>query len=56
MEDRLGRLVPGAYADLLVVDGNPIADLSCLWGHGGQGERITLVMKEGRICHDRRDG
>ena len=56
MEDRLGRLVPGAYADLLVIDGDPIADLSCLWGHGGQGERITLVMKEGRICHDRRDG
>ena len=46
-EGRLGRLVPGAYADLLVVDGNPLADLSCLWGHGGQGERIT-AGDEGR--------
>jgi imidazolonepropionase-like amidohydrolase len=54
-EGRLGRLVPGAWADLLVVDGNPLADLSCLWGHGGQGERIRLVMKAGRICHDRLD-
>jgi imidazolonepropionase-like amidohydrolase len=52
-EGRIGRLVPGADADLLVVDGNPLADLSCLWGHGGQGERIPLVMKQGRICHDR---
>jgi len=54
-EDRLGRLVPGAWADLLVVDGNPLADLSCLWGHGGQGERIRLVMQAGRICHDHLD-
>jgi len=53
MEDRLGRLVAGAEADLLVVDGNPLADLSCLWEGGGQGERIPLVMKQGRICHDR---
>ena len=52
MQDRLGRLVAGAHADALVVDGNPLADLSCLWGHGGQGERIALVMKDGRIHHD----
>lgn len=46
MPDRLGRLVPGALADLLVVDGNPLRDVSCLLG---QGERIPLVMKEGVI-------
>jgi len=56
MENRLGRLVPGAYADLLVVDGDPLADLSCFWGDGGQGRRLALVMKEGRIFHDRLDG
>ena len=56
MEGRLGRLVPGACADLLVVDGNPLADLSCFWGDGGQGERLAMVMKEGRIFHDRLGG
>jgi imidazolonepropionase-like amidohydrolase len=47
MAGRLGQLVPGALADLLVVDGDPLADLSCL---AGQGERIALVMKAGRVC------
>lgn len=46
MSDRLGRLVPGALADLLVVDGNPLEDINCLLG---QGDRIPLVMKEGVI-------
>jgi imidazolonepropionase-like amidohydrolase len=49
MSDRLGRLVPGALADLLVVDGNPLEDIDCLLG---QGERIPLVMKEGVIQFD----
>jgi imidazolonepropionase-like amidohydrolase len=53
MEGRVGRLVPGAYADLLVVDGNPLADLACLWADGGQGARLSMVMKEGRVFHDR---
>jgi imidazolonepropionase-like amidohydrolase len=47
MAGRLGQLVPGAIADLLVVDGNPLQDLACLLG---QGERIPLVMKGGRVC------
>jgi imidazolonepropionase-like amidohydrolase len=46
MTDRLGRLVPGAYADALVVNGNPLRSLDCLLG---QGENIPLVMKQGRI-------
>ena len=46
MPGRLGRLVPGALADILAVDGNPLRDVSCLLG---QGERIPLVMKEGAI-------
>ncbi len=49
MTDRLGRLIPGAFADLLIVDGDPLADLSCL---AGQGERISMVMKgDGSIIH-----
>jgi imidazolonepropionase-like amidohydrolase len=51
MEGRLGRLVPAAHADLLVVDGNPLRDLSCLWDVPGGGP--ALVMKGGVIHHER---
>jgi len=43
---RLGEIVPGALADLLLVDGNPLDDLTCLTG---QGERIALVMQGGLV-------
>jgi imidazolonepropionase-like amidohydrolase len=43
-QGRLGVVAPGAFADLLVVDGDPLADISVL---GGQGERIAGVMKNG---------
>jgi imidazolonepropionase-like amidohydrolase len=46
---QLGELVPGAHADVLLVDGNPYRDLGCLLG---QGEHIPLVMKGGRIHHN----
>jgi imidazolonepropionase-like amidohydrolase len=49
MQDRLGRLAPGAIADVLVVDGDPYKDISCLLG---QGDRIPLVMKGGVVHHD----
>ena len=42
----LGTVAPGTLADLIVVDGDPIADLGVL---SGQGERISLVMKGGRV-------
>jgi imidazolonepropionase-like amidohydrolase len=48
MESRLGRIAPGAIADVLIVDGNPYKDVSCLLG---QGDHIPLVMKDGRIFH-----
>jgi imidazolonepropionase-like amidohydrolase len=46
MQGQLGRLQAGAIADLLVVDGNPLADVACLTG---QGDHIPLVMKAGRV-------
>jgi imidazolonepropionase-like amidohydrolase len=49
MENRLGRITAGAIADVLVVDGNPYKDVSCLLG---QGDHIPLVMKDGKIFHD----
>src|SRR5262252_13374 len=40
----LGIVAPGAVADLIAVDGDPLADISLL---DGQGERITHIMKGG---------
>jgi imidazolonepropionase-like amidohydrolase len=51
-EGKLGVIAPGAYADILAVDGNPLKDLHVL---AGQGERIALIMKGGRI-HKRNFG
>jgi imidazolonepropionase-like amidohydrolase len=47
MEGRLGRIQPGAFADMLLVRGNPLQNIACLTGNG---ENIPLVMKGGRIC------
>lgn len=46
---QLGRIQPGALADVLLVDGNPYRDLSCLLG---QGEHLALIMKGGVIEHN----
>ena len=40
----LGVITPGARADLIAVDGDPLADLSLL---DGQGEHLTHIMKDG---------
>jgi imidazolonepropionase-like amidohydrolase len=45
-EGKLGELVPGAHADLLVVDGDPYADLSVFLGDGA---RIPAIMLGGRF-------
>src|SRR5215813_3203444 len=47
----LGVVAPGARADLIAVDGDPLADISLL---DGQGERLTHIMKDGAF-HKRRD-
>lgn len=46
MEGRIGTLAPGAHADLLIVDGNPLEDISVL----AEPERhLRLVMRAGAI-------
>jgi imidazolonepropionase-like amidohydrolase len=50
MQGRLGTIAPDAYADLIVVDGNPLEDLGVL---GGQGERIPAIMQGGRFVKNR---
>lgn len=51
MQDgELGVVKAGALADLILVDGDPIADIGVLTG---QGERIPFVMKGGAAMIDR---
>ncbi|MHA7681854.1 metal-dependent hydrolase family protein [Cupriavidus sp. PET2-C1] len=45
-EGELGTVRAGALADLIAVDGNPLADISVLCG---QGEHLALVMQAGRL-------
>jgi len=40
----LGIVAPDARADLIAIDGNPLADISLL---DGQGEHLTHIMKDG---------
>jgi imidazolonepropionase-like amidohydrolase len=42
----LGVVAPGARADLIAVDGNPLADIGLL---DGQGEHLALIMKDGEF-------
>lgn len=46
MAGRLGCIAPGALADLIVVDGDPLADISLL---AADGERLALVCRGGEI-------
>jgi imidazolonepropionase-like amidohydrolase len=46
MPGQLGVVKVGAIADLLLVDGNPLTDMSCLLG---QGDHIEVIMKDGKI-------
>ena len=49
-EGQIGQLVPGAFADLLIVDGDPTRDVSML----AEPERgIRLILQGGRIVRDR---
>jgi imidazolonepropionase-like amidohydrolase len=46
MPGQLGVVKAGAIADLLLVDGNPLNDISCLLG---QGDHIEAIMKDGKL-------
>ena len=45
--DELGTLEPGKLADIIVVDGNPLADIDAL-------SRIDIVVKDGGIWYSER--
>jgi len=50
LDGRIGVVAPGAWADLLVVDGNPLEDIGVL---AEPEQHLRLVMKGGRVYHDR---
>lgn len=49
LDSRIGTLEPGKLADLLVVDGDPLDDISILQDKS----RLSLIMKEGSVYVDR---
>ena len=51
-DGKRGVLEPGAYADLLLVDGNPVEDADIL----ADKDRIVLVMKDGTVYKNRLAG
>ncbi len=44
MVGKIGVIAPGAHADLLAVDGNPLEDLAVLQN---QGKHMSMIMKDG---------
>ena len=43
---RLGVIEEGALADVLLVDGDPLSDISLL---ANPAEKLALIMKDGKI-------
>ena len=50
MPGKVGTLQPGAFADAILVDGNPLKNLALL---GDQGKHLPLIMKGG-VLHKNR--
>lgn len=46
MDGQLGVIAPGAMADFVLVDGDPLSDIHLL---AGQGEALALIVKAGQI-------
>ena len=42
MEGKIGVLAPGAFADIIAVNGDPLRDIKVL-------ENVQFVMKDGKV-------
>jgi len=49
MADRIGSIAPGMEADLIAVEGDPVADITAL-------QHVVFVMKGGRVYRNGREG
>lgn len=49
-EGKLGCIRPGAFADLIVIDGNPLQNLGLFQD---QGKHLSLIMKGGKLHKNR---
>jgi imidazolonepropionase-like amidohydrolase len=49
MEGQIGCVAPGAHADLLVVDGDPLKDISLL---AADGRNLRLIVRAGEVMKD----
>ena len=45
-KDQIGIIKEGAFADILVVEGNPLEDFEVLQN---QGEKLSVIMKNGKF-------
>jgi len=48
LADKLGTIAAGKWADMIVVDGNPLEDVQLF----ARPDKIVMVMKEGRLVKD----
>jgi imidazolonepropionase-like amidohydrolase len=48
LADKLGTIAEGKWADMIVVDGNPLENIQLFT----QPEKVVLIMKEGKIVKD----
>ena len=46
MQDKIGCIAPGAFADLLVVDGDPLKDIGLL---AADGRNLRTIVRGGEI-------
>ena len=49
MEKSLGAVAPGFYADIIAVQGDPLADITAV----SRRENVRWVMKGGRVVVDK---
>jgi cytosine/adenosine deaminase-related metal-dependent hydrolase len=53
MEGKIGELVPGAFADMIILSANPLGDITVL----DQGEKHLMgVIKSGYVFSSKVDG